>query len=136
MHWLRPPVGAADRAATLPPPAPPPPQLLMLSHKRPLDRALAVAREQGKIQVLSLPQAGYAIHEDEPGVLAAGIREFCEHFQIVPRSGPAAGPLGDSGSRGVSPGPWRGGLEGALGGEAGGRGASPGLAWRGGGLDG
>lgn len=94
-------------------PTPPHP---IQSHRRPLTSALSVAQAQGKLQVLMLPQAGYAIHEDEPLVLADALLEFLTHFRIVPRPPPdvsgggnmgfgggsgAATPAG--GSRAVSP---------------------------------
>jgi hypothetical protein len=68
------------------------PKLLIFSHKRPLDRALAVAQAQGRLQVLWLSQAsGYAIHEDEPGVLAGAVSDFVSHFRIV-QGGGGGGP--------------------------------------------
>jgi protein phosphatase methylesterase 1 len=71
------------------------PKLLLLSHRRPLTAALSVAQAQGKLQVLLLPQAGYAIHEDEPGVLADACLEFLTHFRVVPK--PAAAASGGGG---------------------------------------
>ena len=89
------------------------------SHRRPLTSALSVAQAQGKLQVLMLPQAGYAIHEDEPLVLADALLEFLTHFRIVPRpppdvsaggggavgfgGGSGAATPGGGGSRAVSP---------------------------------
>jgi len=59
------------------------PKLLLLSHRRPLEKSLAVAQAQGKLQVLALPQAGYAIHEDEPAMLADALKEFLTHFRVI-----------------------------------------------------
>ena len=66
------------------------PKALFLSHRRPLTAALSVGQAQGKLQVLQLPQAGYAIHEDEPGVLADALLEFLHHFRLLKRPPTAA----------------------------------------------
>jgi len=64
------------------------PKLLISSHKRPLDRALAVAQAQGKLQVLNLAQASLAIQECEAGLVAGAVADFMAHFRII---GPVAG---------------------------------------------
>lgn len=55
-------------------------KLLMFSAAgRSLDRSLEVARAQRKLQVLELPLAAFAVHEDEPGSVAGALREFLEY---------------------------------------------------------
>lgn len=73
-------------------------KLLMFSTSRPLDRSLEVARAQGKLQVLELPLAAFAVHEDEPGSVASALREFLEyHTREKGAAGAGAGAVGSGG---------------------------------------
>lgn len=74
-------------------------KLLMFSaSSRALDRSLEVARAQGKLQVLELPLAAFAVHEDEPGSVASALREFLEyHTREKGASGAVAGKGGSAG---------------------------------------
>ena len=40
------------------------------------DAELFLAQMQGRVQVLPVPRAGHALHEDEPGVVAAALAAF------------------------------------------------------------
>ena len=73
--------------------------LLFSSHSgRPLDRSLEVARAQGKLQVLELPMAAFAVHEDEPGTVAGALRDFLEYNT---KEGGGKASLGGEASSGV-----------------------------------
>ncbi|KAI7836178.1 hypothetical protein COHA_009945 [Chlorella ohadii] len=71
------------------------PKVLVLAGTDRLDRPLTIGQMQGKFQPVLLPQAGHAVHEDEPDRTADAIATFIRRFRIgepplqVPR--PAAG---------------------------------------------
>ena len=56
------------------------PKLLLLSEARVLDAPLQVAHMQGRFQLVVLPQAGHAIHEDAPGQASHAVAEFIRRF--------------------------------------------------------
>ena len=85
------------------------PKLLIFSHKRPLDRALAVAQAQGKVQVLNLAQASLAIQECEAGLVAGAVGDFLSHFRIVDKKGGGPGSRTSSGGGGAGGGGGGGG---------------------------
>lgn len=71
------------------------PKVLVLVGTDRLDRPLTIGQMQGKFQPVLLPQAGHAVHEDEPDRTADAIATFIRRFRIgepplqIPR--PAAG---------------------------------------------
>lgn len=77
-------------------------RLLMFSSatvaSRPLDRSLEVARAQGKLQVLELPLAAFAVHEDEPVAVASALRDFLE-YNTRDKGGLGGGGGGEASSR-------------------------------------
>lgn len=80
-------------------------RLLMFSSApsggRPLDRALEVARAQGKLQVLELPLAAFAVHEDEPACVAGALRDFLEYNTRGKKGGGGGSGGGGAGAGGV-----------------------------------
>lgn len=71
------------------------PKVLVLVGTDRLDRSLTIGQMQGKFQPVLLPQAGHAVHEDEPERTADAIATFIRRFRIgepplqIPR--PASG---------------------------------------------
>ena len=92
-------------------------RLLMFSAAsgRPLDRSLEVARAQGKLQVLELPLAAFAVHEDEPVAVASALRDFLE-YNTRENGGVGGGGLGGGGGGGGGLGGGGGGGEASSGG--------------------
>ena len=58
------------------------PKVLVLAGTDRLDRALTVGQMQGKFQLVLLPQAGHAVHEDQSERAADVIATFIQRFRI------------------------------------------------------
>lgn len=85
----------------------PAPKMLLLAGTDRLDKELTIGQMQGRFQLQVMPQAGHAIHEDEPLKAAEHLLAFLKRFRIgeppmvLPRAPPgmrpvlpvAAGPL-------------------------------------------
>ncbi|EFN53421.1 hypothetical protein CHLNCDRAFT_9699, partial [Chlorella variabilis] len=76
----------------------PVPKVLVLVGTDRLDRPLTIGQMQGKFQPVLLPQAGHAVHEDEPERTADAIATFIKRFRIgepplqIPRPAPGIRP--------------------------------------------
>lgn len=57
-------------------------QVLVLAGTDRLDRALTIGQMQGRFQPVLLPQAGHAVHEDEPDHVAEALANFLRRFRI------------------------------------------------------
>ncbi|KAL4442685.1 hypothetical protein ABPG77_006679 [Micractinium sp. CCAP 211/92] len=77
----------------------PVPKVLVLVGTDRLDRPLTIGQMQGKFQPVLLPQAGHAVHEDEPERVADAIATFIRRFRIgepplaIPRPAPGIRPV-------------------------------------------
>ena len=58
------------------------PKVLVLAGTDRLDRPLTVGQMQGKFQLVLLPQAGHAVHEDQSERTADVIATFMQRFRI------------------------------------------------------
>ncbi|MEW5299451.1 MAG: hypothetical protein WDW36_002468 [Sanguina aurantia] len=58
------------------------PKLLILAGTDRLDKALTIGQMQGRFQMVLLPQAGHAIHEDEPVKTADALLAFLKRFRV------------------------------------------------------
>ncbi|BDA49543.1 Protein phosphatase methylesterase 1 [Coccomyxa sp. Obi] len=58
------------------------PKVLMLAGTDRLDRTLTIGQMQGRFQLVLLPQAGHAIHEDEPARTAEVLLNFLQRFRV------------------------------------------------------
>lgn len=58
------------------------PKVLVLAGTDRLDRVLTVGQMQGKFQLVLLPQAGHAVHEDQSERTADVIATFIQRFRI------------------------------------------------------
>ncbi|MEW5312924.1 MAG: hypothetical protein WDW38_004522 [Sanguina aurantia] len=58
------------------------PKLLILAGTDRLDKVLTIGQMQGKFQMVLLPQAGHAIHEDEPVKTADALLAFLRRFRV------------------------------------------------------
>ncbi|MEW5312926.1 MAG: hypothetical protein WDW38_004524 [Sanguina aurantia] len=58
------------------------PKLLILAGTDRLDKVLTIGQMQGKFQMVLLPQAGHAIHEDEPVKTADALLAFLKRFRV------------------------------------------------------
>ncbi len=47
-----------------------------------LDKVLTIGQMQGKFQLILMPTAGHAIHEDEPDRMAEHLQQFLQRFRI------------------------------------------------------
>jgi protein phosphatase methylesterase 1 len=57
------------------------PKLLILAGTDRLDKTLTIAQMQGKFQLVVLPQAGHAVHEDEYDKVARSVWTFISRFR-------------------------------------------------------
>lgn len=87
------------------------PKVLVLAGSDRLDKSLTIAQMQGKFQMVLVPNAGHAVHEDEADRMVDTIRTFIRRFRVgqpplsFPKPTPglapvlpqAAGPLHSSG---------------------------------------
>ena len=62
----------------------PGPKLLILAGVDRLDKELTVAQMQGKFQMLVLPKAGHAVHEDVPDLVADALATFVQRNKLAP----------------------------------------------------
>ena len=75
------------------------PKVLVLAGTDRLDRPLTVGQMQGKFQLVLLPQAGHAVHEDQSERTADVIAKFMQRFRIgqpkmaIPRANNAELPV-------------------------------------------
>ena len=60
------------------------PKLLILAGVDRLDKELTVAQMQGKFQMLVLPKAGHAVHEDVPDRVADALATFIQRNKLAP----------------------------------------------------
>merc|ERR1712226_1560825 len=60
------------------------PKLLILAGVDRLDKDLTVAQMQGKFQMLVLPKAGHAVHEDLPNRVADALATFIQRNKMAP----------------------------------------------------
>ena len=58
------------------------PKVLVLAGTDRLDRPLTVGQMQGKFQLVLLPEAGHAVHEDQHARTADVIATFIQRFRI------------------------------------------------------
>jgi hypothetical protein len=58
------------------------PKALLLAGTDRLDRALTIGQMQGKFQLILMPTAGHAIHEDEPERAAEHLLGFLRRFRV------------------------------------------------------
>ncbi|EFJ40833.1 hypothetical protein VOLCADRAFT_77814 [Volvox carteri f. nagariensis] len=58
------------------------PKALLLAGTDRLDRALTIGQMQGKFQLILMPTAGHAIHEDEPDRAAEHLLGFLRRFRV------------------------------------------------------
>lgn len=58
------------------------PKVLVLAGTDRLDRPLTVGQMQGKFQLVLLPQAGHAVHEDQSKSTADVVATFIQRFRI------------------------------------------------------
>mmetsp|Transcript_11780 Transcript_11780/g.30869 ORF Transcript_11780/g.30869 Transcript_11780/m.30869 type:complete len:85 (-) Transcript_11780:668-922(-) len=56
--------------------------MLMLAGTDRLDKPLTIGQMQGKFQLVLLPMAGHAVHEDEAVAAANHIRTFLQRFRV------------------------------------------------------
>eukprot|EP00884_Botryococcus_braunii_P014509 jgi/Botrbrau1/23059/Bobra.0243s0002.1 len=61
------------------------PRLVLMSREGRFTNDLVVAQMQGKYQLQMLPLAGYAIHEDDPELIAQKLEDFMTFFQVGER---------------------------------------------------
>jgi protein phosphatase methylesterase 1 len=60
---------------------------------------LTIGQMQGKFQLVLLPAAGHAVHEDEAGKAADALAQFLRRFRVgepplqFPRAGPGVRPV-------------------------------------------
>ena len=59
------------------------PKLLLLSDARLLDARLTAAHMQGRFQLVVVPLAGHALHEDNPGQTAAALAAFIRRCVVT-----------------------------------------------------
>lgn len=75
------------------------PKVLVLAGTDRLDRPLTVGQMQGKFQLVLLPQAGHAVHEDQSERTADVIATFIQRFRIgqpkmaIPKANNAGPPV-------------------------------------------
>jgi protein phosphatase methylesterase 1 len=69
----------------------PVPKVLILAGTDRLDTALTVAQMQGRFQLVLLPRAGHAVHEDEPDRVAAAMGAFLRRFRVGEPAGAGGG---------------------------------------------
>ncbi|DBA69992.1 TPA: hypothetical protein ACH3X2_012343 [Trebouxia sp. C0005] len=75
------------------------PKVLILAGTDRLDRSLTVGQMQGKFQLVLLPQAGHAVHEDEYQRSAEVIANFMQRFRVgqpkmaIPKASIAGSPV-------------------------------------------
>lgn len=75
------------------------PKVLILAGTDRLDRSLTVGQMQGKFQLVLLPQAGHAVHEDQHQRSAEVIANFIQRFRIgqpkmvIPKASGAGPPV-------------------------------------------
>ncbi|DBA73372.1 TPA: hypothetical protein ACH3X1_011416 [Trebouxia sp. C0004] len=75
------------------------PKVLILAGTDRLDRSLTVGQMQGKFQLVLLPQAGHAVHEDQYQQTAEVIANFMQRFRIgqprmtIPKASVAGPPV-------------------------------------------
>ncbi|GLC37763.1 hypothetical protein PLESTB_001474300 [Pleodorina starrii] len=77
------------------------PKALLLAGTDRLDRALTIGQMQGKFQLILMPTAGHAIHEDEPERAAEHLLGFLRRFRVG--EPPLQFPRAPSGVRPVLP---------------------------------
>jgi protein phosphatase methylesterase 1 len=58
------------------------PKVLLLAGTDRLDRDLTIGQMQGKFQMVVLPAAGHAVHEDEAAKTADSLLQFATRFRI------------------------------------------------------
>ncbi|GAB4813324.1 hypothetical protein N2152v2_000370 [Parachlorella kessleri] len=58
------------------------PKVLVLAGTDRLDRQLTIGQMQGRFQLVLLPQAGHAVHEDEPERTAQAVDAFLHRFRV------------------------------------------------------
>lgn len=58
------------------------PKVLILAGTDRLDRQLTIGQMQGRFQLVLLPQAGHAVHEDEPEKTAEAVGGFLRRFRV------------------------------------------------------
>lgn len=59
------------------------PKLLLLAGHDRLDTTLMIAQMQGKFQLVVIPKAGHAIHEDQPDLVAQKIAAFLQRYNLL-----------------------------------------------------
>lgn len=75
------------------------PKVLVLAGTDRLDRPLTVGQMQGKFQLVLLPHAGHAVHEDQYERTADTIANFVQRFRVgqpkmaVPKANNAGSPV-------------------------------------------
>ncbi|KXZ52855.1 hypothetical protein GPECTOR_8g237 [Gonium pectorale] len=77
------------------------PKALVLAGTDRLDRALTIGQMQGKFQLILMPTAGHAIHEDEPERAAEHLLGFLKRFRVG--EPPLQFPKAPAGTRPVLP---------------------------------
>ncbi|KAI3424160.1 hypothetical protein D9Q98_009519 [Chlorella vulgaris] len=93
-HWEGWYLGLSDQFLKLPVP-----KVLVLAGTDRFDRPLTIGQMQGKFQPVLLPQAGHAVHEDEPERVAEAIAHFIKRFRVgepplkIPRPVPGLAPV-------------------------------------------
>ncbi|KAL4854217.1 Protein phosphatase methylesterase 1 [Chlorella vulgaris] len=93
-HWEGWYLGLSDQFLKLPVP-----KVLVLAGTDRFDRSLTIGQMQGKFQPVLLPQAGHAVHEDEPERVAEAIAHFIKRFRVgeppqqIPRPVPGLAPV-------------------------------------------
>lgn len=58
------------------------PKILILAGTDRLDKTLMIGQMQGKFQLVLLPRAGHAVHEDEPEAVADAVLGFIKRFKV------------------------------------------------------
>ena len=61
------------------------PKLLLLAGHDRLDKTLTIAQMQGKFQMAVIPQAGHAVHEDQPTAVADRVAAFLTRYRLCCR---------------------------------------------------
>ena len=59
------------------------PKLLLLAGHDRLDKTLTIAQMQGKFQMAVIPQAGHAVHEDQPTAVADRVAAFLTRYRLL-----------------------------------------------------
>lgn len=59
------------------------PKLLLLAGHDRLDTTLMIAQMQGKFQLVVIPKAGHAVHEDQPVLVAQKIAAFLDRYRLL-----------------------------------------------------